>query len=887
MALHSPESGSNDANYNRSWAAINRLMRSGLSWSGNELDTAFINLGEGRFADLSHVAGLASPDDGRGAAPIDWDGDGDLDLWLNFRSGPRVRLMRNDTEAVNHFLEVRLRGTTSNRDAIGARVEVRTANGADYIGTVRAGNNYKAQPGRTLHFGLGADAEIESITVRWPDRSESLFRDVAVDSRLLLLQGSDAATALDLPRETQRLEPSPLQSPAPSSVVSIPLAQRITLPDTVFETLHGETVRLSEFAGRPIFINFWASWCAPCVSELRTFAEEGEILGAGDLAFIALSVDAPEDRSAAQQLIDELAPWFASGVCPDELQRLLEALNPVVCERYEPLPLPASILVDAEGRIARLYLGPAQPQEIAEHAGMIDGSQSSVLEHIAMAPGIWHAPEIALNHARWHRLLALTGELVHLDSYEVAALYAEELGELLATDPPQDTRETVVMAMARVAGGLRAAEPERAAALGRAIVAAEPENSAFLRELTNSLIAIGTPESLDEAASTYDRAISLAPPTTADEYATIGGTWLRMGQTENAISSLREARALDPEEPATAANLGLALIGGGNDAEGAPLLESALEELPDEPSSELMLAQAFDRIGDPDRAMAHYVKHLQLAEPPATAAEHVQRAEVHIRLGQWFDAADQLQAGLDLAPDDPEIKWQLGAVLVQLGRPEPALYYLTGSIDERPPSARDRYLLGSALAMSGQHERAVDEFQRALENDPQHAFALRGLAITRSALGQWPEAIEGFKAYLDVRPGDTEMMERLALAYEQAGQAADAAATLRKILEQDPQHVSTAMRLAMFLASAGEAEVRDGEEALRLAERLQEQIGRGSPFLLDIYAAACAELGRFDEAVQHAEEAVRLARETGDADLAASIQSRLDLYRANKPFRRE
>ena len=95
-------------------------MREGRSWSGHERNNCFANLGQGSFADVSFVSGLDFADDGRAVAVVDWDGDGDLDLWLRNRTGPQLRLLRNDHPGTGHFLALRLEGTDSNRDAIGA-----------------------------------------------------------------------------------------------------------------------------------------------------------------------------------------------------------------------------------------------------------------------------------------------------------------------------------------------------------------------------------------------------------------------------------------------------------------------------------------------------------------------------------------------------------------------------------------------------------------------------------------------------------------------------------------------------------------------------------------------------------------------------------------------
>ena len=81
--------------YQDGWAAISRLSRRGFSWSGHERNCAFLNMGSAGFADVSAVSGFDFEDDGRALALLDWDLDGDLDLLVGNRSGPRVRFLEN------------------------------------------------------------------------------------------------------------------------------------------------------------------------------------------------------------------------------------------------------------------------------------------------------------------------------------------------------------------------------------------------------------------------------------------------------------------------------------------------------------------------------------------------------------------------------------------------------------------------------------------------------------------------------------------------------------------------------------------------------------------------------------------------------------------------
>ena len=103
---------------------MTQLMTRGSSWSGRERNCCFLNMGDGTFVDASAISGLDFVDDGRSLAVVDWDDDGDLDVWLKSRTGPQLRFMRNNQSPELHYVAFRLVGKTCNRDAVGARVVV-------------------------------------------------------------------------------------------------------------------------------------------------------------------------------------------------------------------------------------------------------------------------------------------------------------------------------------------------------------------------------------------------------------------------------------------------------------------------------------------------------------------------------------------------------------------------------------------------------------------------------------------------------------------------------------------------------------------------------------------------------------------------------------------
>jgi len=127
------------------------------------------NLGSGKFKELARDAGgdLLIPKSSRGAAFGDFDNDGDIDV-LVINMNDRPSLYRNERRNENHWITFRLEGSRSNRDAVGARVEI-WAGGKRQIHEVRSGGSYLSHNDMRLHFGLGSASRVDRILIRWPN----------------------------------------------------------------------------------------------------------------------------------------------------------------------------------------------------------------------------------------------------------------------------------------------------------------------------------------------------------------------------------------------------------------------------------------------------------------------------------------------------------------------------------------------------------------------------------------------------------------------------------------------------------------------------------------------------------------------------------------------
>jgi hypothetical protein len=144
-------------------------------------NTVFRNLGAMRFAALTDEAGLASRPSARhrGSALGDLNGDGRLDVVVSAIGAP-AEIWVNESPAHLHWLEVKLQGTKSNRDGIGALIKIETKSGAQYNHmTTSAG--YASSNAGPVHFGLGPNASADLVEIRWPSGITQQMHDVAAD----------------------------------------------------------------------------------------------------------------------------------------------------------------------------------------------------------------------------------------------------------------------------------------------------------------------------------------------------------------------------------------------------------------------------------------------------------------------------------------------------------------------------------------------------------------------------------------------------------------------------------------------------------------------------------------------------------------------------------
>ncbi len=148
----------------------------------------FHNNGDGGFNEISQEAGafFSSRLFARGTAVGDYDNDGDADLLVTTCGGAPA-LLRNDATNHNHWLQIKLIGTRSNRAGIGAKVRVQTENRTQ-VREVTCGGSYASDSAHTLHFGLGDATTVQTVKVTWPSGHIQLLKNARIDETITIIE---------------------------------------------------------------------------------------------------------------------------------------------------------------------------------------------------------------------------------------------------------------------------------------------------------------------------------------------------------------------------------------------------------------------------------------------------------------------------------------------------------------------------------------------------------------------------------------------------------------------------------------------------------------------------------------------------------------------------
>jgi Tfp pilus assembly protein PilF len=206
---------------------------------------------------------------------------------------------------------------------------------------------------------------------------------------------------------------------------------------------------------------------------------------------------------------------------------------------------------------------------------------------------------------------------------------------------------------------------------------------------------------------------------------------------------------------------------------------------------------------------------------------------------------------------------------------------------EAKPNEASHTSLGYVYQRQKRYEAAMDQYDKALKLKSQHIGALNNLAVVYYELGNIDKALKIIQNALEIDPESTDGYLNMGTFLRQKGNRKDAVKYFRRGMELAPGDMRFLYQLSWILATAPEKSVRDGIEALHLAEKICESTNFKHPGALDLLSVALAENGQFKKASETGQKAYLLAVKKKNKKLAEEISARQKMFEMQRAYREE
>jgi tetratricopeptide (TPR) repeat protein len=276
------------------------------------------------------------------------------------------------------------------------------------------------------------------------------------------------------------------------------------------------------------------------------------------------------------------------------------------------------------------------------------------------------------------------------------------------------------------------------------------------------------------------------------------------------------------------------------------------------------------------------------AAVPATAAALILVACLVVTRHQlqfWRDSESLFTHSLAVTEDNPYAHINLGVLLEEEGRNDKALEHYREAVRIAPHIPALHNNLANLLDKMGKADEALTQYQEALRLQPDAPAVHLNLAASLVKLGRYDEAIQHYIEAARLTPSDPRPHYMMGKAKQLQDRSAEAVGHFRNALRVDSNDVKAIVQLARALASDKDPAVRNGPEAVVLAERANTLTGGGQPYVLDTLAMAYAEAGRFNDAQQAVQKAITITLEMKEEEAVAEMQERLRVYQLQQPYR--
>jgi len=628
VVANSPRGPQPTRAYEQGWNAINELIRADATWSGFERNVLYLNNGDGTFSDVSGAAGVDFIEDARTFALGDLDGDGRVEMVLKNRGEPQLRLLKNTMSEVGAGIAIRLRGTKSNRDAIGAAVTVEDGNGRRQMRFVQAGSGYLAQHSKELFFGLGKTTGTVKVSVRWPAGTHQDLGELTVGHRVWVDE-ERGVTRTEAFRKTALAAdstkgPADVRVGLPENVETWLLAP-IAAPEIVAESETESAGRLAGMRGKRALLYFSTASSSMCREELGKLRSAEEHWKRAGLEMVVVSTDGNKtkaDGNAVKANADTLA--------------IYNILFRSLCDRHRDMPLPTAMLINENGLIVKMYQGRIAIDGVERDAAAIPKNDAERMAKALPFPGVSAGYEFGRNYLSYGSVFFERGYLGQAEVFFKLALDEDPqsaeayygLGSVyLEQEKPTPARTNFQKAVE-----LKASYPGTAP-----------------RAWNNLGILDARQMRTEEAIVNFKRAVEIDPAYIV-ALDNLGNAYRQAKMPQEARQTFDKALALDANDPE--ANYGLGILNAQEGYSPAALeyLQRALKARPNYPEALNNLGVLYLHLDRPEDAEKSFRQSMQVA--PAFAQAYFNLSRLYALQGDKAKAREVLQAYLKVKPDD-------------------------------------------------------------------------------------------------------------------------------------------------------------------------------------------------------------------------------------------
>ncbi len=630
--------------YEHGWNALNELIRTDRSWSGNERNVLLANNRDGTFSEVSGAVGLDFLEDGRSFALADLDGDGRLEIILKNRNAPQVRILRNAMLDLGDSIAFRLRGTRSNRDAIGTAVTLE-AGSLRQTRYLQAGSGFLAQHSKVLFFGIGGPSGPMRATVRWPSGLTQQFEALPANHQIQLIEGSAVFTAkpfgrtsgaYQTPAATRQTEAAPAQ--LVQTWLLDPLkAPEFSLPDTA-----GAPRTLSSAQGRITLLHFWSVDSLSCQEQLKRFQHKDTVIAAAGVSLMAINVDRAEIAIKARAYAATQNFSYHVLFATDEIAGIYNIIFRYLHDRRRNLPLPGSFLLDRRGMIVKVYEGSVAVEQILMDARSVPATQPERMAKALPFPGTLHDAQFRRNDFTYGVAMFQHG---YLDQA------ADSFQQVIAARPDNAEGYYNLGTL-----NLRRNRFDEAKQYLQQTLKLKPN---YPEAWNNLGMLAGQQGQMNEAVQSFRQSLALRP-----NYATallnLGNVYRRQRAYSEAQDCLTRALALQPDDPEVNYSLGMLYAQQSQTKNAADYLHKAIALRPDYPEALNNLGVLAVREKNYGEAELQFQTCVRLV--PAFEESYINLARLYVLENQKAKAREALQSLLLLKPDNAAARQGIAAL---------------------------------------------------------------------------------------------------------------------------------------------------------------------------------------------------------------------------------